>query len=736
MRELHNQSRYITPDTLRQCFEKGKTLHVDKVLCGNGFTTAFLKEKPPEGMMNVIIVPNKQVLISKEKDNPSPHNVRFIYEESKNKTLNGADILMFVADSFTLNLSALIAVRDQINWILIDEWHSVEIQSNFRYRLVHFLHNFKHLKNAAITTVTATPNYAAPIDIRIINPEIKPLTIHVTNNRAESVIRVLMSIKNGHPTLVCTNDQKTLTNLKYWDKSLKARYMIGDNLARSLVQKVVVKEDPEALLVVASSRGFEGMDLLEPNYHVYFFESRGNSYECFYISNLYQAMNRPRNGVAYAEYCRNELSDRRRFEPDEAEVMRFIERTDLSPEQKHSNKYAEYKPYTVFKTNDKGQAEILPNDAAIRLRREKLKYDVTFRAFPEFCNARNITFIDLDEAHNKLPAQRTHLDEKIRLLECNEQYIDRYALFGDDFRFMPRQTDDAATFLKELEEWQILKNYNGKRGQIKRERLVKEALENLSKHANAICDTRMAKWLDEHGRNKAYEKLKEFRKRAPILAGEVLCGLVNDPIDYRANWVANRNYNVLTTLSIDNIVYLCGLVEIEVQVVDIRQCFPRLVYAMAGLPLPRDFYGDFDEGRNQRKRAKNIALNMIWYDPKAKSPKAAQRKRAKDRLSNAGYDWRVVELLLDTYFETPYKGDFFNQMAWHEKKIIGQVKAEFEAIGGHSGVVRRHDSLVIFDANLNLDWLNDFEYLGQKGWFDVAQKPQDEWYTVHDEAPF
>lgn len=68
MKKLQNFERYITEDTLRQCFARGSYRLVDKVLCGNGFSTRFLLTSPIRHHVNILIAPNIQVVKGKERE--------------------------------------------------------------------------------------------------------------------------------------------------------------------------------------------------------------------------------------------------------------------------------------------------------------------------------------------------------------------------------------------------------------------------------------------------------------------------------------------------------------------------------------------------------------------------------------------------------------------------------------------------------------------------------------------
>ena len=67
---IKNTEKYLTPKIILQCFFKSKVTNVDKQVCGNGFSTAFLNLPIAEGDVNIIIAPFKpkvnQILVQKE----------------------------------------------------------------------------------------------------------------------------------------------------------------------------------------------------------------------------------------------------------------------------------------------------------------------------------------------------------------------------------------------------------------------------------------------------------------------------------------------------------------------------------------------------------------------------------------------------------------------------------------------------------------------------------------------
>ena len=61
-------TKYLNTDIVDRCFTPGSHNLVDKIICGNGFTTSFLQIPPnKKHQANIIIVPNKRVVQSKQQ---------------------------------------------------------------------------------------------------------------------------------------------------------------------------------------------------------------------------------------------------------------------------------------------------------------------------------------------------------------------------------------------------------------------------------------------------------------------------------------------------------------------------------------------------------------------------------------------------------------------------------------------------------------------------------------------
>ena len=141
---------------------------------------------------------------------------------------------------------------------------------------------------------------------------------------------------------------------------------------------------------------------------------------------------------------------------------------------------------------------------------------------------------------------------------------------------------------------------------------------------------------------------------------------------------------------------------------------------MNGKNLPNNIYG---EGK-KNKLWINTKLNDSFYtlDKGEKNDFKANLKRA---FKNKGFkDDEVLEYYIEKYSFTKneYRGQFTSDMAFHEMNIITQLWKEIKEGGNlNDGVIRRHDSLIIFNNRQYLEGiLKDFKYSkldNVKGWF-------------------
>ena len=95
MRVVNNPDKYLSKDLVESFFELGKINHVDKTLCGNGATTAFLNTWPKSNKTKILIAPNKGVVVNKQQQYSGSYS--FIYQESDD-IIYGSSFVIIVAN--------------------------------------------------------------------------------------------------------------------------------------------------------------------------------------------------------------------------------------------------------------------------------------------------------------------------------------------------------------------------------------------------------------------------------------------------------------------------------------------------------------------------------------------------------------------------------------------------------------------------------------------------------------
>jgi hypothetical protein len=734
-RELLNIDKYISQDILKQCFEIGKHNVVDKVVCGNGFSTAFLMLPPPKGKHNIIIVPNKAVIISKENafkrgEIDTKNRITFHYSEGTDVFDAPGDILMFVADTFNIQYKLLLERRESIGFILIDEAHTIEQGASYRYRLRGFYDLITpFLEKSAVVSVTATPNKYSPVDIRIINSDIQPKTIHFTGKKVATINRIKKLIKKGKKVYVATNDWNIIYILRNArNREIEANFIIGDNMYRSLVDKVKIIHNEDSNLVIGSSRSFEGMDLMGKDWNVFFFESRGRDFETFYISNLYQAINRPREGTSYIEYCRSEGTHLREYKITNKSIDRFISDDSKSTENKMKKIYKDFHPYVIFKCNNEtGFWSIKKDYTGINLLEEAKLYDAGFTEFKDFLDVRKLSIKNLNEAPAQIGYPKIKTVTKVENLLRNKDLIKEKDLFGDDYRLDCSRYNKPIDFIKRTETYFRNKNYDGNYIYLDRELKGREMLSlAINKDDYNPIDVirkkaivQYNKWSKNDSNNKGQrdKALQKFKDLLDTKIRKLIVLFINKRIKEPYAIAGNRQYSNIVQCPTYLIQDVCTEMGITFTQIDLRTAFSRIIYALNGLELPENFYGE----NKKNKKYINIFLNNFFYDPKKGTDKKNQKYEAKRRFKRYGFDDKVINWLIDNYFECKYRGDFFNYLTWHEKKIMEEVKNLID-MNLNDGCIRKHDELMLFNNTQDLSFLNDFEYLGQKGWFNIESK--------------
>ena len=744
---IKNKQRYIPLDLVNQCFKPNKYLSIDKQVCGNGFSTAFLKIEPALGKVNILLAPNKAFLISKFKEYnteklKTTNRIKFFYKESKESNFDDADVLVFVADSFLYMGSKLQGL--QVDKVLIDEYHTIEKDSSFRRNLVDFKNKVQSIvttQGVSISTVTASPNLYSHIDIKIKNKGIKPTNIIVSKNRVDGITRVRDLIKKKKEVVIFTNSATTIYKIlkkkhTYRNKiQLGVNWIVGETMMRNLAELVEIKQDNESNITIVTSKGFEGCDIYYKNANVFFFEDRANEHESFFIANLYQAINRTRLGAKYIEYNRQEVN-KTKTALDLKELKHFVNRDDISTESKQKKKYKRLHKFVIFSRID-GVFQIKINKVAVNLYNERKEYDLPSEyliqnqlgVIKKFCEDRKITFKKINKRENQERVYKRVSDaEKIKMLTRNIENIDAIDLYGKEYFLRVKSFESwdkpnrsisecREDYYKYLKEFLRRKNYanlyeptNAQKTALK---LLYRDL-NLEPLIAKVVKSYNESSIKKYGIKKSKKYRDEFRDQAIPFVCQWITAFVNNRINLPKRWVANRDYNLATFRGISVVETIADSFNISVVEVDVKNCFPRVLYAVNGLKLPSNFYGL----NKVNKLAINIFLNSFRYDEKKQSTYDLQKRNAIRKFQSLGFNTIVIGYLIKHFFNAKHKGDLFTFLSSHEKDLITQTKQSFNE-SENKGVVRRHDSVLIFDNKQDISHLNNTQYLGVEGWFDV-----------------
>ena len=192
-----------------------------------------------------------------------------------------------------------------------------------------------------------------------------------------------------------------------------------------------------------------------------------------------------------------------------------------------------------------------------------------------------------------------------------------------------------------------------------------------------------------------------------------------DRISFDSNQVAWRDYNLATKVGMSQLTELSETIfQTKINEYDIASCYPRIMYAINGKNLPDDFYG----GDKKNKIAMNVYFNQFGYDETKKLGKGQQKQKVKEKLRSFNIDEDVIVWLIDNFFESEFRGDLFNHIAYYEEMIISELMNIIYDEGNckNEGMVRRHDSIIIFGNEDNLDYVSDFVprvFPNTIGWF-------------------
>jgi hypothetical protein len=738
---LHNSERYLSAEIVEKCFSYSSFINVDKQITGNGFTSAFLKLAPKEKKVNIIIVPNRQVILSKQKsyNNSEIKEVKigFIYGESDgvyssdNLDFEVFDVLMFVADSFLNKLELLVSNEHKIDKILIDEAHSCIIQSSFRDKLKGFFNVLKqNFKEQKIVSVTATPLLFQRSEIKIINTITPEKIVNITENQKESFYRLEGIIKKGNKVIVATNNARLIAKLKNKENVLKANFKIGKTLKQNLCELIKIEQDNSSNITIISSAGFEGFDIENGINDVFIFEDRSRDSETFYPANIVQIIGRSRQGVNYIEWCRLTHS-KGRTKYAVTSILNKLLSKKISTEKKLTDRN-NYLDLQKFSTQSK--SHLIPagvfvleyDNVKYKLHNEAQRIDNEgLRIYNQFFEDRNIKINYLSEGGNRINFKACSDAKKSEYIKLNRAYINEQNVYNNIF-LKVIDFDGLKGFQKHFNKYIRRKYWNVDNiiEVMTTKELITQSILFDKVFFGKYCEDIISTYITHKGtevsiRSKEYqEKTKALKTSIESVFGRFVLMLTNNKITIPKKEKVWRDYNLLTEVSYVVLDKICSYYNIKVSEIDIRTCNPRILYACVGLDLPNDFYG---VGKKNKKQI-NISLNSLFYDARkrTKTDKKRQKQNQKKKLQKLGFDSRVIDFLLNTFF-IKNRDSLFNFCAYHESQMISKIKSEVKNQNLHledTSMIRRHDSVIIFNEYaIDNRTLKDFTYLNQRGWF-------------------
>ena len=726
---LQNKEKYLSSDLIEKCFTKGKTNYIDKVVTGNGFTTGFGFIKPSLGKVNVLIAPNQSVVKDKQAEHSdgkfAPNKkVAFVYEGSGLRgSVSDYDLIVLVSDSF---VNFAYKLQGKVDKLMVDEFHSVIIQSAFRYKLKKMIYALKDdFTDCSISFVTASPLLYSHIDIQIENTYMGNRKLHTSNNVEESILRCVESIKTGKKVIIFAQDSAIIKRILKDSKRNNFRLIAGSSFTTTLLSKEIYKLDSNSNIIICSSAAFEGWSDYSINGDVYIYMNLANSTNTFLGCNIYQAIGRLREGYNYAEACVTNLGGggfpNKIISLLEEKIDKLISIDDVPIERKQSRNFifhyrtkkvlvSDLIPYTYYK-RDKNIYTIHKYSHAIDVHNEIKQIDTRLKLYIDYFKVRNIDLIDvdIDITQRRLTGRLMREQRVVNICE-NIKANDLESNFMDFFFKSRNPEKKREYYVQEIDVMQEVA-YNLGIEIDSRFEVLKQYLSNgyNEELKSLYAEDKKKKGLS---RRDIIEGLKKFDEEVYEYTLDVAIGIVFDRFD--SNIIGHRDYNKLTSISIRLIQFIAGKLGLVTVEVDIKNCFPRIVYALNGYELPEDFYG---VNRSKNKKAVNTVLNSFRMDSDKKRSEGQQRSDAINKLKKVGINDKCIEWLIANHFNDVFKSDFFNFLAYHERCMIGAAIEKLRVYEPQAKMYRRHDSFIVFE-DINYRCLDTFDYLGQTGWFD------------------
>ena len=739
-------SRYLDTSIVSECFQSKQYNFVDKTLTGNGFTHSFLHIPVPIGKTNIIIVPNRQVVISKQESYDGENRVGFIYggADSDSVDFNKYDILCFVIDSFVNAIDKLLANAHRLHWLLDDETHTTIIQSTFRHKLRGFSDFVNdNFPNTARVSVTATPLLFQKVDIRIVPETVESRCIHITHHQPRTLNKIKEFLADGKKCVVALQDARLLKGLVNDGEVLKASFKTGKTLFAKILETVEVVEDAESNLTIISSAGFEGFDVENGINNVFIFEDRSRDYSTYFVQNVVQIIGRPRQGTDYIEWCVFG-HDKRTDIIGLDDLKRQAKSTRISHEKKlTSPDYKALRKYSSIKQdNDLGLiTEIVIDENLYNLDKEKFEADLNgLGAYDDFFKTRGFTLIDERNKGSKRSNHRNSSHKQAhKFVQSNTEIVEASGIFDRvELDLFPKES--LSGYQKAYEVYLRRKYWDAPVlawddtllpedvvNTVKLERelfclaILKDEKE-IEKGIKYVTKMKKQQKQDELGRkSKEYKEwLLDFEMSILNVYPRLLMAISQGSVKIPSKLRNSRDFNLTTETSIGLIEAVTDLFDVEFKETDIVSCNIRIIYAFLGLNLPKNIYG---ENKVNKKKINTLLNTLSKHQAIARKIDSAYYKKNQVKaMRGFGFDEKVITFLMEEFWERP-KDALYNFCAYHEKAICNSLMQSLiqyaEVNNLETRFIRRHDSILTFgEWHTDFDTVIDnFTYLGKGDWF-------------------
>ena len=739
-RIILNSAKWITKTTLLEGRVYGKLTTMQKGPTGVGATTAFLKIPPKEGKTNILLMPNKAGVISKERAYkrgkiPTENKIAFIYKKEENDFLikdnidfEKFDLIVLVADSFYLAQKQFRANSNKIDWVVIDEAHTVWKDSLFRKRLINFEALAKTLlPEAAITSITATPLKYQKVDVVVKFENVENRIINISENEKNCFERSKGLIEKGEKVLVATNNVRLIAKYAV-NGVLKCNLKAGKNLLSNLVELVKIEIDYTSNLTIISSAAFESFDLHNGKNHVFIFENRSHDFTTFYAANIIQIIGRSRKGTKEIWWSRTQRKTQKK-ETTLKWLWQKFRSKQITPMAKLTDEnYLDLLPFIFEAKADKlkpYEFALEFNLIAYKLYKERFEVD-KFGVMQnmDLFALHGFALNDISEGVEKINFAPTTEKKKIESLKLNIDFLSKTKLFADLFCLV-KEFDKRDATLKHFKQY-LRRKYYDKEQPIHtyRESLTLHVLSNKNIYESFVTDVY----------DYAPKMKRELKER---YVNTLLLMFSNKRITVGKHKKVFRDYSILGKVGMEVIKKMAVEFAVPINEFDVRTEIPRILFALSGKEIPPTFYGKDKEEKKEKQKAINGARyygkleemerlsNGIAKDKRSRTRTKAlqQYENRKQKLIKSGYPVEVAKYVLNRFFLKP-KGSLFHELSWYEMDIIEKVidVLKDESINENTTFLRRHDSVIVFGEFPYIPGvIENFEYLGQKGWLAASE---------------